>query len=250
MLAASARAAAGAFTFLTRVPLARLVVLDGDDVARGSTLFPVVGAGVCAAGGGVALLVDQWLPSFTTAALACTVTVLLTGALHVDALADTVDALGAPTRERALEVMRDSRIGSFGATAIALDLLLKVSAVAALVDRGGVVGAFVAAGALSRSAAPLLAARLPYPRAAGGTGSVLTGRVTTATADIVSVIGLAITVVAAGADAWPLDATAAIATLALALWYRAWLGGATGDCLGATTEVIETAVLVVAAALA
>lgn len=250
MLAASARAAAGAFTFLTRVPLARLVVLDGDDVARGSILFPVVGAGVGAAGGGVALLVDQWLPSFTTAALACTVTVLLTGALHVDALADTADALGAPTRERALEVMRDSRIGSFGAAAIALDLLLKVSAVAALVDRGGVLGAFVAAGALSRSAAPLLAARLPYPRAAGGTGSVLTGRVTTATAVIVCVIGLALTAVAVGADAWPLAGTAAVATLALAFWYRAWLGGATGDCLGATTEVIETAVLVVAAALA
>jgi adenosylcobinamide-GDP ribazoletransferase len=249
MLAASGRAAAGAFTFLTRVPLARLVVLDGDDVARGSILFPVVGAGVGAAGGGVALLVDRWLPSFTTAALACTVTVLLTGALHVDALADTADALGAPTRERALEVMRDSRIGSFGAAAIALDLLLKVSAVAALVDRG-VVGAFVAAGALSRSAAPLLAARLPYPRAAGGTGSVLTGRVTTVTAVIVCVIGLALTAVAVGADAWPLAGTAAIATVALALWYRAWLGGATGDCLGATTEVIETAVLVVAAALA
>jgi adenosylcobinamide-GDP ribazoletransferase len=250
MLAASARAAAGAFTFLTRVPLARLVVLDGDDVARGSILFPLVGAGVGAAGGGVALLVDQWLPGFTTAALACTATVLLTGALHVDALADTADALGAPTRERALEVMRDSRIGSFGATAIALDLLLKVSAVAALVDRGGVLGAFVAAGALSRSAAPLLAARLPYPRAAGGTGSVLTGRVTTATAVIVCVIGLALAVVAVGADAWPLAGTAAIATVALALWYRAWLGGATGDCLGAATEVIETAVLVVAAALA
>jgi adenosylcobinamide-GDP ribazoletransferase len=250
MLAASARAAAGALTFLTRVPLARVVVLDDEDVARGSILFPLVGAGVCAAGGGVALLVDQWLPSFTTAALACTVTVLLTGALHVDALADTADALGAPTRERALEVMRDSRIGSFGAAAIALDLLLKVSAVAALVDRGGVVGAFVAAGALSRSAAPLLAARLPYPRAAGGTGSVLTGRVTTATAVIACAIGLALTVVAVGADAWPLAGTAAIATLALALWYRAWLGGATGDCLGATTEVIETAVLVVAAALA
>jgi adenosylcobinamide-GDP ribazoletransferase len=146
--------------------------------------------------------------------------------------------------------MRDSRIGSFGAAAIALDLLLKVSAVAALVDRGGVVGAFVAAGALSRSAAPLLAARLPYPRAAGGTGSVLSGRVTTVTAVIVCVIGLALTVVAVGADAWPLAGTAAIATVALALWYRAWLGGVTGDCLGATTEVIETAVLVVAAALA
>src|SRR4051812_43244741 len=105
MLAASGRAAAGALTFLTQVPLARLVILEGKDVARGSVLFPVVGATVGAAGGGMALLFDQWLPAFTAAALACTVMVLVTGAMHLDALADTADALGARTRERALEIM-------------------------------------------------------------------------------------------------------------------------------------------------
>lgn len=250
MLVASARAAAGAFTFLTRVPLARRVVVDGEDIARGSVLFPVVGAGVGALGGAAALLAAHALPAFAAAALACTVTVLVTGALHVDALADTADATGASTREGALEVMRDSRIGSFGAAAIVLDLLVKVGAVAALVDRGGVLGGFVAAGALSRAAAPVLAARLQYPRAAGGTGSVLTGRVSGVAAAVAVALGVALAVVAAGTDGLLLGAAAACVALLLGLAYRAWLGGATGDCLGAAAEVIETTVLVVAAGLA
>jgi adenosylcobinamide-GDP ribazoletransferase len=250
MLAASGRAAVGALTFLTQVPLARLVTVEGEDVARGSMLFPVIGAGVGAAGGGAALLFDQWLPAFTAAALACAVTVLVTGAVHVDALADTSDALGARTRERALEIMRDSRVGSFGVAAVALDLLIKVGAIAALVDRGGVLGAFVAAGALSRAAGPSLAARLPYPRVGGGPGSVLTGRVSSVAALVAAALGIGLTVVAVGGDTVPLAGTAAGIALVLALGYRTWLGGATGDCLGAATELIETAVLVVAAGVA
>src|SRR3982750_3859085 len=110
MLAASGRAAAGALTFLTQVPLARLVTLEGNDVARGSVVFPAVGAGGGAAGGAAALPFAPRLPSFTAAALACTVMVIVTGAMHLDALADTADALGARTREHALEVMRDPRV--------------------------------------------------------------------------------------------------------------------------------------------
>jgi adenosylcobinamide-GDP ribazoletransferase len=250
MLAASARAAAGALTFLTRVPLERVVAVDGADVARGSVLFPVVGAGVGALGGAFALLAAHALPAFTAAALACSATVLLTGALHVDALADTADAAGASTRERALEVMRDSRIGSFGASAIVLDLLIKVGALTALVDRGGVLAAFVAAGALSRASAPVLAARLPYPRAGGGPGSVLTGRVAGVTAVVAVALGVGLAVVATGTDALPLAGAAACVTLLLGFVYRGWLGGATGDCLGAASELIETTVLVVAAGLA
>jgi adenosylcobinamide-GDP ribazoletransferase len=250
MLGASARAAAGALTFLTRVPLARVVAVDGADVARASVLFPVVGAGVGALGGAVALLAAHALPAFTAAALACAATVLVTGALHVDALADTADAAGTSTRERALEVMRDSRIGSFGASALVLDLLIKVGALTTLVDRGGVLAAFVAAGALSRASALVLAARLPYPRAGGGPGSVLTGRVASVAAVVAVALGVGLAVVATGTDALPLAGAAAGVALLLGLVYRVWLGGATGDCLGAATELIETTVLVVAAGLA
>src|SRR5438034_959561 len=250
MPGASLRAGAGALSFLTRVPVGRVVVVDGSDVARGAVMFPLVGAGVGALSGGVALAAGQVLPSFVAAALAVAAAALVTGGMHLDALADTADALGATHREQALEIMRDSRVGSFGATALALDLLVKVGCVATLVDRGHVLAALVAAGALSRAVSPPLAAVLPYPRAAGGPGSVLSGGTSRLAAVAAAALGVAIALVVWwGTGAW-LVATAAAVALVLGLWFRRWLGGATGDCLGAATELCETAVLIVAAALA
>jgi adenosylcobinamide-GDP ribazoletransferase len=250
MPAASLRAAAGALTFLTRVPLGRSVAVDGSDVARGAVLFPLVGAGIGAVSGGAAVLLHPWLPSFAAAGIALAVAVLLTGAMHVDALADTFDAVGAPTRERALEVMRDSRLGAFGTTAIVLDLLIKAGAVAALLDRGGALPALIAAGAVSRAAAAPLAAWLPYPRAEGGPGSVLTGRISWPAAAAAVVLAVGIAVLAARGSGAAMAATACVVAGCVGLVYLRWLGGATGDGLGAATELAETAALVVAAGLA
>lgn len=250
MPVASLRAAAGALSFLTRVPIGRAVVLDGVDVARGTPLFPLVGAGVGVLSGGVAVLLHPWLPSFTVAGIAVATAVLVTGAMHVDALADTCDATGARTRERALEIMRDSRVGAFGASAIALDLLIKVGAVTALLDRGEVLPALVVAGALSRAASPPLAALLPYPREEGGPGSVLTGRVSALAAGATVAIGVVLAVSVMGLDGALLVAAAAVTVISLGLVYRRWLGGATGDGLGAATELTETVVLVIAAGIA
>jgi adenosylcobinamide-GDP ribazoletransferase len=250
MPAASIRAAAGALTFLTRVPLGRTVVLDGSDVARGALLFPLVGAAVGALSGGAAVLLHPWLPSLPAAGIALGVAVLLTGAMHLDALADTFDAVGAPTRERALEIMRDSRLGAFGTTAIALDLLIKVGAVAALLDRDGALPALIAAGAVSRAASTPLAALLPYPRAEGGPGSVLTGRVSRQAAAAAVSLAVGIAILAAGVTGAVMAGTAGVVAICLAVIYLRWLGGATGDCLGAVTELAETAALVVAAGLA
>jgi adenosylcobinamide-GDP ribazoletransferase len=249
MPAASVRAAAGAITFLTRVPLGSAVAVDGHDVARGTVLFPVVGAGVGAAAGGVAILLYLWLPALAAAGIALAAAVVLTGGMHLDALADTCDAIGA-TRERALEIMRDSRVGSFGAAAIAFDLLVRAAAVAALLTRGGVVAALVAAGALSRAASPPLAVALPYPRSEGGPGSVLTGRVSPVAAALAIAASLGIAVLAAGLTGLAMAGGVAVSTICLGLLYRSWLGGATGDCLGAATEIGETVALLVAAALA
>jgi adenosylcobinamide-GDP ribazoletransferase len=167
------RAAAAAVTFLTRVPLGRFVATDVHDVTRAAPLFPVVGAAVGAAGAGVVLLLQPPLSPFLAAAIAVTATVAVTGAFHLDGLADTLDATGGMTRERSLEIMRDSRIGSFGAAALALALLVRVAVVAQLVSTGGVLGGMVAAGAVSRGAAVALAGTVPYARVSGG---VLTGR--------------------------------------------------------------------------
>ena len=103
------------------------------------------------------------------------VAALLTGALHLDALADTADALGARTRERALEIMRDPRIGTFGVVALAVTVLVEADAVGSLAAAGDAVAAFATAGALSRAVAAPVAVALPYARPSGGTGGVLDG---------------------------------------------------------------------------
>jgi adenosylcobinamide-GDP ribazoletransferase len=249
MPGASGRAVSGAVSFLTRVPVGRVVAVDADDVARGVVLFPVVGAGVGTVTGAIAVGLHPWLPAFTAAGVALAAAVLLTGALHVDALADMCDAAGGSTRERALEIMRDSRIGAFGASALALDLLLKVGAIAALLVRGGALSALIAAGALSRAASPPLAALLPYPRPGPATGGVLTGASRLGTAASV-LLAVAIAALAVGSDVIWLATATAVVTVVLGLVYRAWLGGATGDCLGAVTELSETTVLIIAAGLA
>jgi adenosylcobinamide-GDP ribazoletransferase len=247
MPAASLRAGAGAVTFLTRLPLGRFVQVDAGDVARGAVVFPVVGAAVGAIAGGIALAAAQVLPDFLAAALGIAAAALVTGALHLDALADTADAVGATGRDEALTVMRDSRIGSFGATALALDLIVKVGCVAALLGAGHAVAALVAAGALSRAASLPVVAVLPYPRAEGG---VLNGRLSLLAAATAALLGVAVALLVWWSAAAWLVLTAVAVAAGLGLWFWRWLGGATGDCLGATTELCETAVLVVAVALA
>jgi adenosylcobinamide-GDP ribazoletransferase len=241
MPGASLRAAAAAVSFLTRVPVGRVVAVEGDEVARGAVLFPLVGAGVGAVAGALAAVLHPALPPFLAATVAVGAAVLLTGALHVDALGDVFDAAGVRSRERALEIMRDPRIGAFGATAIAFDLLLKVGSVTVLIDRGGALAAFVAAGALSRAVPAALAAALP--------GSLI-ARLGVVPATGAVLLGVGIAVLAAGTTGAILAGAAALVAVAAFALYRAWLGAANGDCLGAATEATETLALVVAAALA
>src|SRR5213595_1048016 len=138
MPAASAelRGLAGAVAFLTRVPIGRFVALGPADVGRGGTFFPLVGAGIGAAVGGIADGLAGTLTAPLAAVIGLAVAAALTGVLHLDALADTADALGASTRERALEIMRDHAIGSYGAVALVLDLGAKIAALSALAAHG------------------------------------------------------------------------------------------------------------------
>jgi adenosylcobinamide-GDP ribazoletransferase len=249
MPVANARAAAAALTFLTRVPLGRAIAVNAADVARGSPLFPVVGIAVGGLVGGTALLVDRALPSLAAGAIAVAVGLLVTGAMHLDALADVADAAGGSSSVRSLEIMRDARLGTFGVAAVALDLLLKVVALSALLDRGGVVRAVIAAAALSRAAPLPLAATLPYPRPGGGPGSVLSGRVSRLGAAVGVAVAVGAAVVLEGRTGLVMAATVAGTGIVLGLLYRTWLGGATGDCLGAVIEVGETGALLAAVAL-
>jgi adenosylcobinamide-GDP ribazoletransferase len=230
------RAFAGALAFLTRVPVGRLLVLDGADVARGGAFFPVVGAGIGAAVGAVASL-----GGLLAAVLAVAAGAVLTGALHFDALADTADALGATTRERALEIMRDHRIGAYGALALVLDVGVRVSALAALHEP---LRYAACAGAISRVVPVVLGAALPYARREGLGRAVTEGG--RGPALLAVALGVAICI---AFGAWPLAVVGAVAAVVLAAVVRSSLGGVTGDVLGASSELTELAALVAAVAL-
>jgi adenosylcobinamide-GDP ribazoletransferase len=246
---AELRAALAAVCFLTRLPLGRRVALDGEDLTRAGTAFPLVGAAIGAGVGALAVALNGPLSTLLAVTVAVSAGTLLTGALHLDALADTADALGAGSREQALAIMRDSTIGAFGATAIALDLLLKTAALAALVRDGRAVRYALVAGVLARVVAVLLAAALPYARAGAGAGVALT-RDGGPRAAVAGGLAIAIAIAAAGAGGALLAGAAATLTLLFALAYRRWLAGVTGDALGAALELTETGLLLLAVGLA
>jgi adenosylcobinamide-GDP ribazoletransferase len=249
MQVASARAAVAAVTFLTRVPLGRRIAVDATDVGRGVAFFPLVGAGIGALAGLAAAGLEGPLPPLVAGGLAVGIAAALTVALHLYAMADTADALGAGTRERALEIMRDPRLGAFGVAAVALALLVEAAALGALADAGDAVVGFAVAGALSRAVPAPLATVLPYARATGGPGSVLSGRVSAVASAVACGLAVLIAVLLLGWDGVVLAGAAAGIAVVCGAGSRLWLGGATGDTLGAAVQLAEITALVVLLAL-
>jgi adenosylcobinamide-GDP ribazoletransferase len=240
----AARVPVAAVAFLTRVPVGRLVDIGDDDVSRGAVLFPVVGGLVGGLAGLTADVLAGVMPPLLAGALAVAVAAVVTGAMHLDALADTADALGGASRERALEIMRDHHVGAFGVVAVVLVCLVDAAALGGLggEDRAAVAG--VAAGAAGRAAMLPLAFALPYARAGGGQGRLL-GGLSPAAVVVGIAIGGVLSLPAGWAGLWGLGAGTVVA-VALLLFVRRWLGGVTGDVLGAVGKIVETAVLVVA----
>jgi adenosylcobinamide-GDP ribazoletransferase len=169
---------------------------------------------------------------------------LLTGAIHLDGLADTADGLGAP-RERALDVMREPAVGAFGVCAIGLALLAKTAALAAVVAGPDAFLAVTVAYAVGRGAPCALALALPYARREGP-GGVLSARA----ARPWLLVGLALAALLAlvlGLRGVALLAGGA-AGAALAVFPAIRLRGVTGDVLGAAAELATIGALVAAAA--
>lgn len=237
-----------ALQFLTRVPV-HTATFDAAELNRSARYFPVIGALVGAAGALVFWTAAHVWPLPVAVVLSMAATVWLTGGFHEDGLADTCDGLGgAVSRERALVIMKDSRIGSYGALGLVLMLGLK----AALLNAQGSIMrtacAIVLAHAVSRAAPVVLLALLAYAgdvehaKAKPMAQQVHAG-------DVVIALLLAVTV--AALLAVPLGvmhtlaalAAAALATAAMRRWLRRRLGGYTGDTLGATQQGAEAALL-------
>lgn len=233
------------FALLTRLP-----VPDHQGTGAASAwAWPLVGAAlgaIAALGAGLAL----WL-GFTpgvVAALVLALGAILTGGLHEDGLSDTADGLfGGWTRQRRLEIMKDSRVGSYGVLALVIVTLARWSALATILAVGSPC-VLVAVGAVSRAPMAVVMSALPNARETGL--SHATGRPPAQGALIGATLALAIAFLFAGWAALPMLAPVALTTWLLARLARARIGGQTGDILGAAQQLAEAAALAVLAARA
>ncbi|HUO05872.1 MAG TPA: adenosylcobinamide-GDP ribazoletransferase [Candidatus Binataceae bacterium] len=232
-----------AISFLTIVPVIDEQPTSEAAVARSFAWFPIVGfmigAALCAEDKLLASIFGQTIRSVLIV-LSLTI---LTGAIHLDGLADTADALGAGwNRERALEILRDSRVGTFGVAAIFFDLSLKVLALATLAGRHRMLALFMAPG-ISRMSMVIVADSIEYLRTTGA-GTALVGgdetrRLMRACVTVAAVLCLTLSIRGLGATV-----IAMAAALMMRSFYRRWLGGVTGDLIGACGEIAEIAVLI------
>lgn len=237
-----------AFGLLSRLPLPN----HTGTGAASAWAWPLVGAVLGALGAALASAA-LWLgvTPGVTAVLVLALGAMLTGGLHEDGLSDTADGLfGGWTRERRLEIMKDSRVGSYGVLALVLVVLARWSALTALLVFGGPThahwAALVSTGALSRAPMALIMALLPNARGEGL--SHATGRPSHATALVA--LGLAVAIAAAltGWAALTMAAAALGAGVLLSISALRRIGGQTGDILGASQQLAETACLAVLSA--
>lgn len=240
-----------ASSFLTRLPLGLPRAEIAPSLADAAWAFPLVGLIVGAIGG--ILYAIAWslaLPAMAAGLIAVAATVLVTGGLHEDGLADTADGFGGgATREEKLAIMRDSRVGAYGVLALIFSIGLRVAALAALATRWHVLGAMIAAHALGRGVLPAALDWLDPARSEGLGASA--GRPSQTQALIALGIALLIAVAGLGIPAG-LSAAIAAALAAIAMGWLAQrqIGGQTGDVFGAIEQGAETAALLAAAAWA
>jgi len=229
----------GAVSLLTRVP-----VRSGGDLARAAGWLPTVGALIGFAVAGVYAGLLHAVPPAAAAIVAIAAGVVLTGALHEDGLADVADAFGARAdRARTLEILKDPRHGTYGVLALILSVGARAAALAAMSASSALV-ALPAAHALARGAAAAQLGLLP-PATDEGLGARYAS--TPRRALLATMSALAIGSLTIGAWTVPAALLAAAAAALMGAMAVGKIGGVTGDVLGASEQLAETAILLLCA---
>jgi adenosylcobinamide-GDP ribazoletransferase len=235
-----------AFMLLTRLPVGRLGCSDSSDLARGVWAFPVVGLIVGLLGGLLYWAIHRLgVPAFLAASWAVVAILMVTGAFHEDGLADTADGFGGGgTRERKLEVMRDSRIGTYGAIALGVSLLIRISALATLERPHLVLIALVGAAMAGRGGmiVPLLVLR---PARTDGMAAGMRDIPRWSAVLGLGLVGLALLVLLPIGSALLVAIAALAVCLALARLASWQVGGHSGDVLGAVEVIVECVTLTI-----
>ncbi len=226
---------------------------------KAAAWYPFVGTLVGTLGAAVAWLALQVFPPLVAALFSTIGTMLITGAFHEDGLADVCDAFwGGYTRDRVLEIMKDSRVGTFGSAGLGIVLLTKVALLQLVLSnaswqrQGSVVVALVVVHTVSRAASVSLLRLLSYVRANDAVGSkskpmatrITNGRLAFALATPLLPLLMFVDLRRVPA----MIGCTALTAVGMAVWFRKRIGGYTGDCLGAVQQLTEVVALAVLAA--
>ncbi|MFD1467002.1 adenosylcobinamide-GDP ribazoletransferase [Hymenobacter caeli] len=239
-----------AVMFYTRLPVPRWVGHTEGQLNRATVYFPLIGWLVGGVAAGVYWGAAQLWPPLVAVLLSTGAGVLLTGAFHEDGLADTCDGFGGGwTRERILAIMKDSRVGTYGVVGLGLVLATKVAALAGAAGRGPgalpVSALLLVAHPLSRLVAATFVRTLPYARAdlADGKAKPIAQSLPPGRLAAAALPGLLPLLALAAWQQRPMLLAVlgplAVLQVVLGRWFKKWLGGYTGDCLGAAQQLAE-----------
>lgn len=230
-----------AFQFMTRIPIRGLPHRPGA-LARAAKFFPIVGLVIGLIASGIYHFLMPYVSRPISATVVLSYLVVITGALHEDGLADSADGfVGGWSKEQVLEIMHDSRIGTYGAIAIALSLLWRFVLITNVAP-ARLPATLIAASVLARWTSLPLGFFLPYARSGDGLGGYIAGRLPLSSFLWGTVFALlSVGAVLRRASLWPWLITLAI-TATTAFYFRRRIQGVTGDCFGAVNQVTEIAI--------
>ncbi|MFK8082970.1 MAG: adenosylcobinamide-GDP ribazoletransferase [Granulosicoccus sp.] len=229
--------------FLTRLPVGKYASGDSHALVQAVRFFPLIGVIVALIMGCVLMLSNLLLPLSVSVVLALFAGVMATGAFHEDGLADLADSAGAFEVSRKLDIMRDSRVGTYGSLALVLCLALRFALIFELATYGTsvVLAALILAHSSGRWSSAFLMANVDYARSEAGNKVVAQGVNNTILLQSTLCLLLVMLVPAVVISLWIYAALAVVwlVSIASAHYFRSTFNGITGDCLGAANVITE-----------
>ncbi|WP_353721187.1 adenosylcobinamide-GDP ribazoletransferase [Dyadobacter sp. 676] len=236
-----------ALQFYTRLPAPKWVVYRPENLSLSTGYLPFIGWIVGAAAGGAWLVADYCTTPTVAVLCSMIVSVLLTGAFHEDGFADVCDGFGGGwTKEKIMEIMKDSRVGTYASVGLISILALKFALLQAISgSEGGIVAVLVSGHSLSRLMPVFVIYTLPYARETGGKAKPVAEKPPFSVLATAIVFGVMPLLAFPAVFGQPLVVMAilpmGLVMAVLAGYFKKWIGGYTGDCLGAIQQVCEIA---------
>jgi adenosylcobinamide-GDP ribazoletransferase len=232
----------GALVFMTRIPVGNQYVFCSKDLPRSAVYFPIVGLLIGLLGGLVLFCAALFFPAMVAVLFCMAATVAVTGALHEDGLADAIDGLlGGDEPQRRLEIMRDSRLGTYGAVVLWFSLTAKLLALTALLEKSvyGTLCALIVAHGLGRAATVTLLFSHSYVRNDHSKSSPFGNVITLKEVALACICPILLSFLLLGHKSVLILMVAATGTWAAGTFFQKKIGGITGDCLGAANQLVE-----------